>query len=124
MTSMPPCSNFFAKCFLIVFDQVASPFASFNSFFAEELLSFGFQAVKYFGIGDEDIIFVDVIPDGHVLLNLVDFGRVCDGETVFLPVDCALLNRGESLAPTHCHGVCAESMPEFEINFAARHTNL
>ena len=41
-----------------------------------------------------------------------------------MPVDGALLDRGERLAPTHGNGVGVEGVPEFEVDLAARHSNL
>ena len=81
------------------------------------------QALENLCVGYEQIIFVSVIPNRHVLLNLVDFGGVGDAETVLLSVNGTLLNRRKSFRPTHCHGVGSERSPKLKINLAAGHAD-
>ncbi len=57
------------------------------------------------------------MPVGEVLLDLVDFVRdYYTDDGVLLPVDNALLQRGEDLAPVHGYGIRAEGSHDIDIN--------
>ena len=116
--------EFFFEIFLVVLDKIATPFASLFCLRANELLRLRLETLKNLRVRHEEIIFVSIIPNRHVLLNFVDFGRIGDAEAVLLPVDGALLNCGERLAPAHCNRIGTERAPEFEIHFAARNSDL
>ena len=105
------------------FQLVPPPVARLRGALLDEPPGILLQALPNLGIGDKQVVFIAVVPDGHILLDFIHLGRLGDGAAVFLPVNGTLLDGGKDLAPAHSGGVGPQSLEGTHVHGGAGHAD-